>query len=124
MKILQAGATASGDTTKTKVGSIIVPQGVKMIVGVGGHSVGGATLTSGECVSGLYEIESDDNQVVCRIPFVDADILTSGALAMGGVDRFVPTNIPVNPGATLSCYVTMDMAQTGALVTRIAVMFE
>jgi len=121
---LDAGAAVSGDTTKTKVGSITLPQGLKRIVGVQHNHVGAATLTTGENVTGLLELESNAFPKM-QIPFAQAAILTSGA-NVG--DLVIRDKLDIQggnlPGSKVDVYVTMDMAQTGALKSQVALICE
>jgi len=119
---LSAGAGASGDTTKTKVGQILIPTNVKRIVGVQHNHIGGATLTSGENVTGLLELEGPTFSKQ-QIPFAQAAILTSGANAGDLIIRD-KLDLPGNAGATIDVYVTMDMAQTGAIKSQVALVCE
>lgn len=119
---LSAGAGASGDTTRTKVGSILVPTNCKRIVGIQHNHIGAATLTTGENVTGLLELESNTFPKQ-QIPFAQAAVLTSGALGGDAVCRD-KLDLPASGGATVDVYVTMDMAQTGALKSQAALICE
>jgi len=122
-KIISTAATASGDTTKTLIGILDVPADAVRIVGVLATNRGAATITTGEAITGLIELESNDFDVVCQIPFDDGTGLTGSGL--GPVSRApVAVDIPCPGRGKVKCYVTMDMAQTGALTSRIALIFE
>lgn len=115
--------TATGDTTKTLIDTITVPFGAKKIIGVWSQAIGGATLTSGECASGILELESADIALQpMQFPLDIADILTSGALSLK--PTIIPTDISVNGGERIAGYMTMDMAQTGALKGRFGLILE
>lgn len=122
-KVQSSTLTASGDTTKTLIDTVTVPQGVKKLVGVVHQHAGAATLTSGEPVTGLFELESDDLPMVpMQFPTATIDILTSGACAL---NPFIwPVDVPVVPGSRIKGYITMDMAQTGALKSRFTLIYE
>lgn len=126
-KIKSTSATASGDTTKTLVGTITVPKDAQRISGVMSTHRGAATTTSGEAVTGLVELESTDFECVCQIPFDHGSglITTSGGMGGDPMDVHpIPVDIPCGGGGDVSCYVTMDQAQTGVLKSRIALVFE
>lgn len=115
--------TATGDTVKTAIDTLQVPQGAKSIKGVVCQAVAGSTLTSGECVSGILELESPDINLNPSQWILDCvSILTSGAVAFN--PRVYPVNIPVKGGERITGSVTMDEAQTGALKARFGLIYE
>jgi len=122
-KSQMSALTASGDTTKTIVDTLQVPQGAKRIIGIWQYGLAAATLTTGESVSGVMEYESSDiNLVPLQLPLPMVDILTSGAAA---INPFIfPVDIPVHGGERIAGYVTMDMAQTGGLKARFGFIYE
>lgn len=122
-KILSTPATATGDTTKTKMGDITVPSDMNKIIGVMGHCVGGAGVTTLENMTGLIEVESNTDNIKCQIPINNGAIGATLTSAGDGV-KIVPTDMPVTPGSTLSCYITMDMAITIANTGRVAIIFS
>jgi len=122
-KSQMSALTASGDTTKTIIDTLQVPQGAKRIIGIWQYGHGAATLTSGEPVSGVVEYESSDiNIVPLQLPLPTFDILTSGTAAL---NPFIfPVDIPVHGGERISGYVTMDVAQTGGIKARFGFIYE
>jgi hypothetical protein len=119
-----ADPVATGDTTKTNIGTISLPSSARRIIGVWCYAVGGATLTSAEAVTGIFELESPDAPLnPMQLPLDIVDILTSGAVAFQA--HIIPVDIPVrNASAKVTGYVTMDMAQTGALKARWGIITE
>lgn len=116
-KQIVSAKTAHGDTTKTLIDTITVPQGVSALVGVAAHAVGGAGITTVENVTGYIELESDD------IPITPAQFLLDCIVVLtSGVAVFKPTqwpcNIQVKEKAQIKVYVTMDLAQTVANTCR------
>lgn len=122
-KLQVSAATASGDTTKTLIDTLTVPKSAKAIVGIYGHGIGAATLTTGEAVTGIIELESNDlNLAPCQIPLEQVTILTSGAVAQA--TKVWPVNIAVSGGEEIKGYITMDMAQTGGLKARFGIVYD
>lgn len=103
-------STATGDTTKTLIDTLTVPQGVSTLVGIA-VTCGGAGLTTLEGISGILTLESDTMDWRTQtIPLDPSIALTSG---VSNHDAHMwPANIPVVPGATIKGSVTMDMTQT------------
>lgn len=121
--IQTSDATATGDTVKTLIDTLTVPKRANRVVGISGYAVGAATLTTGEPVTGVLELESDDIDLKpMKIPLGVVDILTSGAVAYE--PRVWPVNIPVGGLEQISGYMTMDVAQTGALKGRFTLVYE
>lgn len=115
--------TAHGDTTKTKIDGLKLPNDCRAIVGVACYADAAATLTSAEPVTGILELESNDMNIVpCQIPLHRVNILTSGAVS-GNVVPY-PVMIPTKGGETVNGYVTMDLAQTGAQKARFILEIE
>lgn len=111
LKYLVSASTALGDTAKTSIGSITLPQGTKNIVGVWGYAVGGAGNTTLENVTGILELESPDiNLQPCQIP------LECTALTGTGMSSFTPKvwplGVPCQGKVTITGYMTLDLAQT------------
>lgn len=110
LKYLTTVATASGDTVKTKVGTITLPTWVKRIVECA-VSVGGAGFTTLEIVSGIITLESQSSPALNQeIPFNVGGLVTSGGIP-APVNKF-PLDVPVQGNSDVDCYVTMDMALT------------
>jgi hypothetical protein len=103
-------ATASGDTTKTLVDTITVPQGVTKLVGIA-TQMGGAGITTLEGVSGKIELESDDMNIVPANFLTGViQVVTSGAVYAPPV--ILPCDYDVIAGGKIKVYITMDMALT------------
>lgn len=116
-------ATASGDTTETLVGTITLSSKAKRIVGVWSSMIGGAALTHSEAISGIIRLDSPDFSVTpFKIPTAQVDSITSGM--MGYEPRIIPVSIPCAGNGRVSCYVTNDMALTGAHKTRVGLIYE
>ena len=124
MRHYQTGdATATGDTTKTSMGTIQIPAGARKIVGVWGYACAAATMTSGENISGVLELESPDVALQpFQIPLDVVTCLTSGTTSFS--PRVWATNIDVPGAAKVTGYITMDVAQTGALKGRFGLITE
>lgn len=115
--------TAHGDTTKTKIDTLTVPQGVNRIVGVAVEVAGGAGITTLENLSGLFELESQDvNIVPAQFLTNNAIVLTSGVAAWQ--PKVWPTDIKVVGGAKIDGYITMDLAQTVAGTCRFMLIYD
>ncbi len=116
-------ATATGDTAKTLIGTITVPQSARTIIGVWCHALAGAGMTTLENITGIFELESPDvNLQPLQLPLDCVTVLTSGVGAVS--PRVWPVNIPVSGGAKISGYVTMDMAQTVAGKARFGLIYD
>jgi hypothetical protein len=112
------------ETTETKIGSLIVPQGVKRIIGVTpyAHAKG---LTTLETVSGIVTLKAGGMTGWIgdqTFPLPTQNPLTSGTGALNPYTY--PVDIPVNPGATLDVYATMDMALTINPGIRVGIQYE
>ena len=124
MKNYQASAlTAAGDTVKTLIEEMSLAKGGK-IIGVWCYASGVAGLTTIVPNSGIFELESAtiNGLLPAQFPLSIGQALTSGAS-----DKDVkvwPMDIPVSKGDKLKCYVTMDVAQTGANACRFGVVTE
>lgn len=117
MKAQVSALTATGDTTKTLIDTITIPASSKMIVGVWAYAGAAAAMTTAEPVTGILELESDDLPLTpMQLPLDCIQVLTSGAVAYQ--PRVWNVSIPVKGGEKVRGYVTMDMAQTGALKAR------
>ena len=115
--------TALGTTgVKTLIDTMVVPQGVSRIIGIWSNPIGGGTLTTGQPISGIVELESQDMAIIpLQLPMDAVDILTSGTTAFS--PRIIPVDIPVTPGARLSCYMTLDLTNTGTLKGRVGLIY-
>jgi len=124
MKHAQAGAiVAHGDTVKTSIGTLTIPKTVKKIVGVWCHALGGPGLTTLENVTGIYELESPDiNLQPLQLPLDIVAVVAEGHAGFSG--RIFPVDIPVGGGEKITCYVTLDMAQTVAGTCRFGLLYE
>jgi len=120
----QASAVvASGDTTKTSLGTLTIPKLCKRITGIWAYAVGGAGLTTLENVSGIVELESPDiNLAPLQLPLDVVTIVTSGSAAFS--PRVWNVNIPVSGGEEITAYVTIDMALTIASTCRWGLIYD
>lgn len=116
-------AVATGDTVETSMGVITLSTKAKRIVGVWATALGGATLTTGEAVTGIFRLDSPDfNIAPFKAPLAVLTILTQGTGAYE--PRIIPVNIPCSGNGRVTAYITMDMAQTGALKGRVGLLYE
>lgn len=123
MKAQCSTKTACGDTTKTLIDTITVPQTVKAIIGFWAYAMGGAGMTTLENVSGIVELESDDLPLTpMQFPLDIVCVLTSGSVAFQ--PRVWGVNIPVNGGEKIRGYMTMDMAITVANTGRFGFIYN
>jgi len=107
LKYLTGAYTASGDTTKTSLGTITTPSSTRAIVGVW-VQWGGAGMTTLEDVSGILELESNDvNIQPCQIPLTAVMLTGTGAAPM--TPKVWPLNINKAGQIRITGYVTMDI---------------
>lgn len=112
-----SAVVAAGDTVKTTLGALTIPKTVKAIVGIWAYATGGPGNTTLENVAGIIELESPDlNLAPMQLPLDCLTVLTSGVGAFS--PRVWSVNIPVQGGEEITCYVTMDSAQTIANTCR------
>jgi len=118
-----SAVTAAGDTVKTLIDALTVPQTAKRIIGVWCHALAGPGATTLENITGIFELESPDvNIVPFQLPLDCVVVLTNGVGAMS--PRVWPVDVPVSGGAKISGYVTMDMALTVANKARFGLIYE
>ena len=112
-------ATALGTTgVETLMGVITLTAKAVAIIGIWATAIGGATLTTGQPVSGVVRLDSPDiNLAPCKWPLDIFDILTSGAAALQ--PHIIPVQIPAKGLANISCYITIDLTNTAALKGRV-----
>lgn len=117
-------STASSDTTKTLIEETTLPACGSRIVGIALTTLGGATITTAEPVTGIVEFESDDipNLTPMQLPIPQVTALTSGAVALN--PYFFPVDIPYKGGNKIRAYITMDMALTGNVKQRVTYCVE
>lgn len=116
-------ATAAGDTVKTLIDTIQLPQGAKRIIGIWAYSCGGPGMTTLENQSGILELESVDIALVpMQFPLDIISTLTSGSISLK--PTIIPVNIPVKGQEKISGYITMDMAITVANLARFGIITE
>ena len=112
-----SGTTATGDTTETSLGTLTVTQKATAIVGVWCYALGGATMTSGEAITGVYRLSSGDFDIApFSLPLHLVSIVSNGAVGFN--IQVMPVEVGGVSGGVLEVLVTMDMAHTGALVGR------
>ena len=118
-----SGIVAAGDTVKTTLGSLDVPKSAKRIIGVWCHAMGGPGNTTLENVTGIFELESPDLSLQpLQFPL---DCLTITGTGVGAINpRVFPVDIPVTGLETITCFVTLDMAQTLANTCRWGLIYD
>jgi hypothetical protein len=123
-KAQSSDAVATGDTTRTLIGTLTLAQSAKRIIGVWCYACAAAAMTSTEAITGIFDLESPDVSDLkpLQLPLDVIMTLTSGVAAFN--PRIFPVDIPVNGKVDISGYVTMDMAQTGALKARFGLIYE
>lgn len=118
IKHLVSVATASGDTTKTKIGDVTIPVWAKRLIGVE-ISIGGAGFTTLEIVSGIVSLDSNSSPMINQDLMLNCGGLTTSGGLSCKIDHKV-VDVPVNPNSVVSIYVTMDMALTVNNTVRVA----
>jgi len=115
----------STETTETTLGTITVPSaGISRIVGVyGSCSLGEATLKEGalahfrlafKTVPGVYKFPA----LLC------GGGTTSTGNSIYGDFHIIPVNINVPANETITCYMTLTLAQSGTAHGLVGVIFE
>ena len=123
IKAQSGAATATGDTTKTSMGTLTVPSTARRIIGIWAYAVAGAGLTTLENASGILELESDDMALQpLQLPLDVVVVVTSGVATLS--PRVWPVSIPVKGQEKITGYITMDLAQTIALKGRFGLIYE
>ncbi|GAH90814.1 unnamed protein product [marine sediment metagenome] len=117
-----SGVVAAGDTAKTSLGTLVVPQDVSKIIGLYCHAVGGPGNTTLENITGMFELESPTQPLV-KSQFL-LDPVVEGVQGVGLSAKSWPCDIPVTPGSTIEGFITMDMAITLANTCRFQVTYE
>jgi len=121
-KQMVTAKTATGDTVKTLIDTVTVPAGCTKLVAVASNVYGSGALTTAEAGTGYLELESDDISIVPAQFLLDTvSMLTGGAI--GFTPKQWPCDILVSAANRIKVYVTMDMAQTGALTARACLTF-
>jgi hypothetical protein len=116
-------ATATGDTTETSIGTVTFSSKAKKIIGVWCYAIAGAALTTAEAATGFFRLDSGDlNLAPAKFPLAIVNALTSGVAALN--PQIIPVDIPVKGLEKIEVFVTMDMAQTGALKARAGFIYE
>lgn len=117
------GAT---ETTETSLGDITIPSaGVTRIIGVYAN-IAIETATAGEGTQGHFRLAFKTVSGTFKFP---ADIIfgPAGTLADSGHSykpTIIPVDIPVPPNETISCYATLEVAQTGTCHALVGVIYE
>jgi len=116
--------TALGATgIETLIGTITLTAKAKTIIGLWAVAIGGATMTTGQPVSGLFRLDSPDiNLAPCKFPLDWLTVLTSGAVGMN--PSIIRVNIPARGLANISCYITLDLTNTGPLKGRVGLLVD
>lgn len=109
IKYMVGAATASGDTTKTSLGTLTTPARTTRIIGAWCSGAGGAGLTTLENVTGICELESPDvNIQPCQFPIEGEIIVGTGVACVPS--KVWPMNAKVGGQAKITGYITMDQA--------------
>lgn len=119
-------ALGATETTETNLGTITIPtQGVSRIVGIYGiTSI--QTTTVAEGVSGHFRLSFSTVAGVFKFP-VTIFQGAAGTLAdIGPVHaaQIIPVNIPVPSKETVTCYMTLNLAQTGTCRGMVGLIME
>jgi len=116
-------ATATGDTVETSIGAVTLPSNAKRIVAVG-VSLNASGLTTLEGASGIFRIS------INNIDVTPGQFPISGP-GLNGTDSgwIFPLrmwNVDWGPAgnSVVSCWVTMDMANTINPTARLVVEYE
>jgi len=121
-----SSATASGDTTRTSIGTVTLPANVKKITGIAAYGAAAGAMTTAEAITGKVDFSFsgvENGPPNFEIPLVGVSALTSGAVSIP--NEVYPTgDLGKVANAVIEGFVTMDMAQTGALKCRFTVFFE
>jgi len=122
MKSMASAITAHGDTVRTPIGTITVPTKIESIIGIWCYVLGGPGATTLENVSGIFDLHSDSLALEpLQLPLEGAVILTNGVATFS--PRIWNCNIKGVANAEITCYVTLDMAQTVAGTCRWGLIF-
>lgn len=117
-----SSSTALSDTTEKLIDTITVPSNVSRIIGVSGHAMGGAGITTLENVTGKLRIRNkskgEENEFLLDV----VGVLTSGCPAYS--PKVHPCDMPVTAGEQIEGYMTMDLAQTVGNTGRFCLVFE
>lgn len=117
-------ALGATETTETSLGAINIPAGgVTRIVGIYG-TCSVETPTSGQ--GGVADFRLAFKTVPGSFKFPAAVAygpLTSASSAMG-LPYIIPVNIPVPQLETVNCFMTLEIAQTGACVGTVGLIME
>lgn len=115
---------ALGDTVKTSMGSITLPTNAKRVIGVWGHAVGGPGNTTLENVTGIMEFESESlNLAPMQLPL--DNLTVTGTMGVSSTPVKVwPVDWAPCANAKITCYMTLDMAQSLANTGRWGLIYE
>ncbi len=118
-----SGITALGDLVKTSMGKITLPTKARRVIGVWGHALGGPGNTTVENLTGIMEFESTSLDLApMQFPL---DCLT---ITGTGVQHVAPKVWPVDwqgvASAEITCYMSLDLAQTIANTGRWGLIYE
>ena len=117
MKAAASAIVAHGDTVRTSIGSLTVPTNTKSIIGVWCYAMGGPGATTLENMTGIFDLHSDSLPLEpFQLPLEGYVTLTQGVATFS--PRVWNCNIGGVAGAVVTCYVTLDMAQTVAGTCR------
>ncbi|GAI11161.1 unnamed protein product [marine sediment metagenome] len=110
-------------TTEVKIGTITLSAKAKKIIGLWAYAIGGAALTTAEAVTGIVRLDSPDFSIApMRFPLDCVSALAT--TGVGFSPRILPVDIPAVGNGKIDCFVTLDMAQTADLKSRVGVIYE
>lgn len=115
-------STALSDTTEKLIDTLTVPDEVSRLVGVSGHAMGGAGITTLENVTGKMRIRNKSRGEESEFLLDIVGVLTSGSPAYS--PKVHPCDMQVSQGNQIEVYMTMDLAQTVANTGRACLVFE
>lgn len=120
------GALGSTETTETSLGSISIPAtGVSRIVGIYGIATI-QTTTAAEGTAGGFRLAFKTVSGTFKFP-VTVFQGAAGTLADIGpvhMPQIIPVDIAVPSNETITCYVTLNLAQTGTCRGMVGVIYE
>ncbi|GAH92923.1 unnamed protein product [marine sediment metagenome] len=110
-------------TTEVKIGTIILSAKAKKIIGLWAYAIGGGALTTAESVTGIVRLDSPDFSIApMRFPLDCVSVLAT--TGVGFAPRILPVDIPAVGNGKVDCFVTLDMAASGALKSRVGIIYE
>jgi len=118
-------ALGSTETTETNLGTITIPTvGVSRIVGI--YGIAYLVTTTAEIASANFRLSFSSVSGTFKFPAMvhggPAGTLASPGFALP--PYIIPVNIPVPPNETVTCFMTLTVAQTGASRGTVGLIME